>query len=164
VSGTTGTTGTTGTRPAPSRGALSAAVYGVVSIAVVIVASEGDAARWDIVELIAGYVILIWVTHIYADVVSAGTEGSWIRSARHEAPVAIAGLPALATATAGATLNWPPGRTATVALVACVVALLYVQAMTLRSSTSTRAHLIRTVVVDLVSAAMIVGLQVVTKH
>jgi hypothetical protein len=157
-------TGTTGTRAVPRRSALSAAVYGVVSIAVVIVASEGDGARWDIVELIAGYVVLIWLTHVYADAVSAGTGGSWIRSARHEAPVALAGLPALAAATLGATLNWPPGRTALVALVACVVTLLYVQVLTLRSSTSTRASLARTVIVDLASAAMIVFLQVVTKH
>jgi hypothetical protein len=157
-------TGTTETRAVPRRSALSAAVYGVVSIAVVIVASEGDGARWDIVELIAGYVVLIWLTHVYADAVSAGTEGSWVRSARREAPVALAGLPALGAATVGATLDWPQERTAVVALVACVVTLLYVQGLTLRSSTSTRGRLARTIVVDLVSAALIVFLQVVTKH
>jgi hypothetical protein len=61
-------------------------------------------------------------------------------------------------------LDWPQGRTAVVALVACVVTLLYVQALTLRSSTSTRARLARTVVVDLVSAGLIVLLHLVTKH
>jgi len=139
---------------------FATAVYGALTIALVVVDWEGDGNEWHLVEVIAGYVITMWLTHTYAALVSRGELGAWVEVAREEFPVAAAGLPALAVALLGQFLHWDQNETAILALVACAVTLIVIQVAIVRHLGVTRARLLVTVVVDMIFAAVILVLHV----
>jgi hypothetical protein len=147
---------------APQRRLIYAtAVYGALTIALVVVDWEGDGTEWHLVEVIAGYVATMWLTHTYAALVSRGEFSAWFEVAREEFSVAAAGLPALGIALLGQYLHWDQNETAILALVACAVTLVAIQAAIVRHLGFTRKRLLLTVVVDMIWAAIILTLHVV---
>src|SRR6266540_1524350 len=88
------------------RWASSTAVYGLVSISLVIVAWESDGGdRWDLPYLILGYIVLLLLTHTYADFAASGVNSSWRRAFWHELPVTVGGVPALVVSFIAALAN-----------------------------------------------------------
>jgi hypothetical protein len=150
------TTAETGHR----RLAYATSTYGALSIALVVVTWEADGNEWHLVEVIAGYVITMWLTHTYAGLVSRGDFTSWLDVVREESPVAVAGLPALAVALAGQVFGWPQEEVADLCLVACAVTLVLIQTRIVSESGFSRRRLTFTVVVDMVLAAVIIALHV----
>src|SRR3982751_6662682 len=105
-----------GTCVQTTRWASATAIYGLVSVAVVIVAWESDQGRWDLTLLIVGYLAVLWLTHSYARVVSAGPGGSWRQALSSELPVAVGGIPVLVVAVLGALVELDDEAMSTVAL------------------------------------------------
>jgi hypothetical protein len=137
------------------------AVYGALAIALVVVDWEGDGNEWHLVEVIAGYVATMWLTHTYARLVSTGELASWIKVAREEFSVAAAGLPALGVAIVGEFLHWDQNETAGLALLACAVTLVAIQVGIVRYLGFSRGRLLLTVIVDMIWAALILTLHVI---
>jgi hypothetical protein len=90
------------------RASYTSAIYGVVSIAAVIVAWEADGNEWHLIEVISGYLLALWLTHSYAALVGSGEFAPWRHVLRHEFPVA--GRPTAAIT---------PSRTATAVVGSC---------------------------------------------
>ena len=146
---------------APDRQLVFAtAVYGALTIALVVVDWEGDGNEWHLVEVIAGYIVTMWLTHTYASLVSTGEFRSWFEVAREEFSVAAAGLPALGVALLGQLLHWDQNETADLALIACAVTLVAIQAAIVHRLGFTRRRLMVTIVVDMLWAAVILTLHV----
>ena len=143
------------------RASYTSAIYGVVSIAAVIVAWEADGNEWHLIEVISGYLLALWLTHSYAALVSTGEFAPWRHVLRHEFPVAGAGLPALGVAILGQIFKWDIEEASDLALIACAVTLFAIQASLLRQLGASRRRLVLTVVCDMVCAAVIVSLHVV---
>ena len=137
------------------------AVYGALTIALVVVDWEGDGNEWHLVEVIAGYVVTMWLTHTYATLVSMGDIRHWFRAAREEFSVAAAGLPALGVALLGQLLHWNQNETANLALLACAGTLVAIQVGIVRQLGYSRSRLLLTVVVDTIWAAVIITLHIV---
>jgi len=150
-------------RTAASEGRLvyATAVYGALTIALVVVEWEGDGNEWHLVEVIAGYVATMWLTHSYASLVSRGEFRSWFEVARDEFSVAAAGLPALGIALLGQLLAWDQTETAVLALIACAVTLVGIQVAIVRSLGFSRRRVMSTIVVDMLWAAVIITLAIV---
>jgi hypothetical protein len=146
---------------AERRLAYATAVYGALSIALVVVEWEGDGNEWHLVEVIAGYVATMWLTHTYASLVSRGDYKSVFEAAREEFSVAAAGLPALGVALLGKFLGWTQESVADLALVACAVTLIAIQTAIVRQYGSTRRRLLLTIIVDMILAAVIITLHIV---
>lgn len=142
------------------RLAYATAVYGALSIALVVVEWEGDGNEWHLVEVIGGYIVTMWLTHTYASLVSRADIGSWIAAAREEFSVAAAGLPALGIAVIGELLRWNQNDVADLALLACATTLVAIQVAVVRRYGLDRRRVILTVVVDMIWAAVIVTLHV----
>jgi len=139
---------------------FATAVYGALTVALVVVDWEGDGNEWHLVEVIAGYVITMWLTHTYASLVSTGEFRSWFDVAREEFSVAAAGLPALGVALLGQLLHWDQNETANLALVACAVTLVAIQVAIVHQLGFSRRRLMLTIVVDMIWAAVILTLHV----
>jgi hypothetical protein len=147
---------------APERRLVFAtAVYGALTIALVVVDWEGDGVEWHLVEVLAGYIATMWLTHTYAALVSRGQFGALFEVAREEFPVAAAGLPALAIALVGEFLHWDQNETAILALLACAVTLVAIQIAIVRQLGFSRERVMLTIVVDMIWAAIILTLHVV---
>ncbi|MBV9411285.1 MAG: hypothetical protein JO148_06800 [Acidimicrobiia bacterium] len=136
------------------------AVYGALTIALVVVDWEGDGTEWHLVEVLAGYVATMWLTHTYAALVATGEFTSWLAVARDEFSVAAAGLPALGIALLGQFLHWDQNETAILALIACAVTLVAIQAVIVHHLGFTRRRLMLTIIVDMIWAAIILTLHV----
>jgi len=143
------------------RASYTSAIYGVVSIAAVIVAWEADGNEWHLIEVISGYLLALWLTHSYAALVSTGQFTPWRRVLAHEFPVAGAGLPALGLAVLGQIFRWDIEETSDLALIACAVTLLAIQASLLRHLGAGRRRLVLTILCDMVCAGVIVSLHVI---
>src|SRR4029077_10196351 len=117
--------------------------------------------EWHLVEVIVGYALTMWLTHIYAALVSMGDFSSWFQVAREEFAVAAAGLPAIAVALLGQLLHWDQNETADLALLACAVTLVGIQAAIVHKLGFNRRRLILTVVVDMLWAAVILTLHII---
>ena len=146
---------------AEKRLAYATAVYGALSIALVVVEWESDGNEWHLVEVIAGYVATLWLTHTYASLVSRADLSSWREVAREEFSVAGAGLPALGVALLGQLLGWNQATVADLALLACAVTLVGIQAVIVRQYGYNRRRLILTIVVDMILAAVVITLHIV---
>ena len=144
-----------------SRLVYATAVYGALTIALVVVDWEGDGNEWHLVEVLAGYVATMWLTHTYAALVSRGEYRSWLEVAREELPVAEAGLPALGVALLGQFLHWDQNETANLALLACAVTLISIQVAIVRHLGVSRRRVILTVIVDMVWAGIILALHII---
>ena len=145
---------------AERRLAYATAVYGALSIALVVVDWEGDGNEWHLVEVIAGYVATLWLTHTYASLVSRADYGSWFEVAREEFSVAAAGLPALGVAIVGKLLGFTPEAVADIALLACFFTLIGIQTAIVRLHGLNRRRVMLTIVVDMILAAVILTLHV----
>jgi hypothetical protein len=142
------------------RAIHATAVYGALSIALVIVTWEADGNDWHLVEVIAGYAITLWLMHTYAALVSKGTFRGWRQAAREEFPVAAAALPALGVAFLGELLAWGQEETADVDLIVVALTLIVIQATVVRELGYSRRRLLMTIAVDMFLAAVIIILHV----
>jgi len=147
--------------PSERRLVFATAVYGALTIALVVVDWEGDGNEWHLVEVIAGYVATMWLTHTYAALVSIGEFSRWFDVAKEEFSVAAAGVPALAVALLGQFLHWNQNETANLALLACAVTLVGIQVAIVGRLGFSRGRLLLTLVVDAIWAAIILFLHVV---
>lgn len=147
---------------ATTRGAAyTSAIYGVISIAAVIVTWEADGNEWHLVEVIAGYSITLWMMHSYAALVASGHVRPWLHIVREEFPVAAAGIPALGVALLGQLLAWDIEETSDLALVACAATLVAIQTHVVRRNGANRRRVITTVGFDMTLAAVILVLHIV---
>ena len=142
------------------RWASSIAIYGVVSIAIVIVAWESDGDDWELPGLIVGYMLLIWLTHTYARFVSEGLKGSWWKALRDELPVAAAGLPALAVSAIGAVAHANEPTEYGISLATCAITLVLMQTVILSADNATPRRIVVTAVYDLIAGAIVILLHV----
>ena len=140
---------------------FATAVYGALTVALVVVDWQGDGNEWHLVEVIAGYVATMWLTHTYAALVSIGEFSRWFDVAKEEFSVAAAGVPALAVALLGQFLHWNQNETANLALLACAVTLVGIQVAIVGRLGFSRGRLLLTLVVDAIWAAIILFLHVV---
>jgi len=137
-------------------------VYGVVSICLVIVAWESDGgSRWDLPELILGYIVLLLLTHTYAEYAASGIKGSWLRAFLSEFPVGVGGVPALVVSFFAALANVNDDTASGLALAACGLTLLAMQIAIIRPAGASRGQIVRTVVFDLVAGGLVVFLHIV---
>ena len=148
-------------RGARGRAAYTSAIYGVVSIAAVVVTWQADGNDWHLVEVIAGYVVTLWMMHSYAAWVTTGHFRSWYHVVWDEFPVAAVGLPALAVAVLGQLLGWGQAATADLALLACAITLLSLQTKVVRGVGVSSHRIVMTVVFDMVVAGIILTLHVI---
>ena len=79
--------------PLLHRAQFAVAVYGIISIAVVVVAWDADGDPWELAALAIGYALAIWLAHSFANVVSGGPEATWRAALVHEEPVMIGAVP-----------------------------------------------------------------------
>jgi hypothetical protein len=142
------------------RSQLAVAVYGIVSVAVVVVAWEPDGDPADLPFLAAGYAIAIWLAHSFANVVSSGADASWREALRHERPVTFGAVPVVVIACLGLLFDWTTTTIEVLALISLVVALASVQLVLLRTAPPERRRLGATLVLDVISFAVIVLLLV----
>ena len=142
------------------RLAYTNAIYGVVSIAVVIVTWEADGNEWHLVEVIAGYIATLWMLHSYAALGATGQLRSWWPAVREASPVAAAGLPALGVAVLGLVFGWSEKTEAALALTACALTLVFLQTSVVRRLGVSRRRIVTTVAFDMAVAAVILGLYV----
>jgi hypothetical protein len=142
------------------RWASSIAIYGVVSIAIVIVAWESDGDDWELPGLIVGYILLIWLTHTYARYVSEGVQGSWWSALREEFPVAAAGLPALVVSTIGAVAHANEPTEYSISLATCAITLVLMQIVILRADNAPTRRVVATAIYDLAAGAIVILLHV----
>ena len=144
---------------------FTAAVYGSVLAASVIVASGTSHTGWGltITLLVTGFVF--WLAHVYAETV-ASVHGGWQlgaigRGMRHEWPLMFASVPPAAVAAAS---NLFPNLTPLGgAWAALIVAILEQQIWALAAARRAglgRGDIARTVVLNIVLGAIIVGLKV----
>ena len=139
---------------------FATAVYGALTIALVVVDWEGDGNEWHLVEVIGGYVVTMWLTHTYATLVATGEFRSWFDVAREEFSVAAAGLPALGIALLGEFLHWDQNETANLALLACAMTLVGIQIGVVARLGFSRGRVLLTIVVDMIWAVVILTLHV----
>jgi hypothetical protein len=150
----------TDTELARRRTIHATAVYGALSIALVVVTWEADGNDWHLVEVLAGYAITLWLMHTYAALVSEGSFRHWRAAARDEFPVAAAALPALGVAVLGELLKWGQEETADIDLVVVGLTLVVIQATIVRELGFSRRRLVMTIALDMVLAAVILVLHV----
>jgi hypothetical protein len=144
------------------RWASATGIYGLVSICLVIVAWESDNGdRWDLPVLILSYILLLLLTHTYAEYAASGTEGSWTRALVSELPVAAGGIPALIVSFFAALADATDDVASGLALVACGLTLLAMQIAIIRPTGASRTQIVRTVVFDLVAGGLVVFLHIV---
>jgi hypothetical protein len=151
---------TTQDETSEQRAVRATAVYGALTIALVVVTWEADGNEWHLVEVIAGYAATLWLLHIYAALVSRGTFRPWREVAREEFSVAVAAIPALGVALLGVLLAWPVQDVADLDLLVCALTLVVMQATIVRQLGFSRRRLAMTVGLDMVCAAVIVVLHV----
>jgi hypothetical protein len=143
-----------------SRRQLAVAVYGIMIIAVVVVAWEPDGDSADLPLLAAGYAIAIWLAHSFANVVSGGADASWREALRQERPVTFGAIPVIIVGLFGVMFDWTATTIEVLALLGLVGFLVSVQLVLLRTAPPERRRLGATLVLDLIAFAVIVLLLV----
>jgi len=142
------------------RAQLAVAVYGTVSMAVVVVAWEPGGEAWELAVLALGYAIAIWLAHSFANVVSGGAEASWRVALAHEQPVMVSAVPVAIVALLGQLFDWTPETVELLALVGLVLLLVAIQFVLLRTAPAHERRLGGTLVLDIVAFVLIVLLLV----
>lgn len=151
------------------RGNYSAAVYGSVLAASVVV-SAGDLrtpVQLGVLLVVSG--IVFWIAHVYAATV-AGVHGGWHYGAiesgmRKEWPVAFAAIPpALAALICGALPNVSVNDGAWAALIVAIVEMQLWGFAAVKSSNLTGNALTRTMLLNVFMGLIIVALKVGVAH
>jgi hypothetical protein len=142
------------------RAQFAVAVYGIISIAVVVVAWEPGGEPWELAALAVGYAVAIWVAHSFANVVSGGKEATWRAALVHEEPVMAGAIPVIVAGLLGQLFDWNTDTVELVALLGLGALLAAVQTLLVVSTPADDRRLVATVVLDLASAALIVVLLV----
>jgi hypothetical protein len=143
-----------------SRRRFAVAVYGIVSIAVVVVAWQPDGDPADLPFLAAGYALAIWLAHSFANVVSGGANASWRVALRHESSVMAGAVPVIVVALLGVLFGWSATTVEVLALCSLMALLAAVQLVLLRTAPPEQRRLGATLVLDLISFVLIVLLLV----
>jgi hypothetical protein len=142
------------------RAQLAVAVYGTVSMAVVVVAWEPGGDPWELAVLAVGYAVAIWLAHSFANVVSRGAEASWRAALAHEQPVMVSAVPVVVVGLLGQLFDWRAGTVELLALVGLVLLLVAIQFVLLRTAPAHDRRLGSTLVLDIVAFVLIVFLLV----
>jgi hypothetical protein len=138
------------------RAQLAVAVYGIISMAVVDVAWDGDGEPWELAVLAIGYAIAIWFAHSFANVVAGGRDATWRDALAHEAPVMPGAAPVAVAALLGQAFGWSSSAVELAGLIGLGVVLVGIQLILLRTAPPHERRVGGTLVLDLVSALMIV--------
>jgi hypothetical protein len=143
-----------------SRNQFAVAVYGTISLAVVVVAWEPEGEVWDLVFLVMGYSLAIWLAHAFAVVVSEGPEATWRAALARQKAVMLGAVPVVVIGVIGALLSWSPDVVETLALGALAALLAVLQIVLLKAMPSDNRRIGSTVLLDLVAFVVIVLLLV----
>jgi hypothetical protein len=138
------------------RAQLAVAVYGIISMAVVDVAWDGDGEPWELAVLAIGYAVAIWFAHSFANVVAGGRDATWRTALGHEAPVMLGAAPVAVAALLGQAFGWSSSAVELAGLIGLGVLLVGIQLILLRTAPPHERRVGSTLVLDLVSALMIV--------
>lgn len=146
---------------------IAGALYGTISAAVIVAGWKGTVPS-DLVFLLLGYVLTLWLAHSYANFVAHGGQKSGWSDLRHtlahEWPVAQSGLIVAAVVAGGAVLGADAADTQDVALLVCLVNLITWQLIAYRSGPPVPAAALRVgLVVNTAIILLIVGLWVLFK-
>ena len=144
----------------PSRSEFAVAVYGTISLAVVVVAWDAEDDVWDLVLVVIGYSLAIWLAHAFAAVVSGGPEATWREALVREKAVMVGAVPVVVVAVIGGLLGASTDLVELLALVSLAVLLAVLQIVLLKSMPSDNRRVGGTVFVDLVAFFVIVLLLV----
>jgi hypothetical protein len=142
------------------RAQFAVAVYGIISIAVVVVAWEPDGDPWELAALAIGYALAIWLAHSFANVVSGGPDSKWRAALVHEEPVMIGAVPVVVAAALGELFSWTAETVDLLALIGLMLLLAAVQILLLRTAPPHKRRVGATLALDLVSFILIVVLLV----
>ncbi len=146
---------------------IAGAVYGTISAAVIVAGWKGTTPS-DLVYLLLGYVLTLWLAHSYANFVALGGGRTGWDGLRHtlvhEWPVAQSGLTVTAVAAGGALLGADAADTQDVALIVCLVNLVTWQLIAYRSGPPVQPSTLRVgLVVNTIIILAIVGLWALVK-
>jgi hypothetical protein len=130
-------------------------------MAVVDVAWDGEGEPWELAVLALGYAVAIWFAHSFANVVAGGRDASWRTALLHEAPVMLGAAPVAVAALLGQTFGWSSRTVELAGLIGLGVLLVGIQLILLRTAPPHERRVGGTLVLDLVSALMIVLLLLV---
>lgn len=150
-------------RPSQSRPDRAAAIYTLLSVAVVTLADKHVAHAWELALTVGVYTVALWLAHAYAVVVASARDESWPEALRSERPVLLGGFPATAGATIAAVSGATTLTAARIGVVLSFVALLAIQVWILRDADHSHHRIAATVVVDLVSAGVVMWLLLAVK-
>ena len=133
-------------------------MYGIISMAVVDVAWDNDGEPWELAALAVGYAVAIWLAHSFANVVAGGRDATWRAALVHEQPVMLAAVPVVAAGVLGQIFGWSSAAVELAGLIGLGVLLIAIQLVLLRTAPPNERRLGGTLVLDLVSAMLIVAL------
>jgi hypothetical protein len=142
------------------RAQFAVAVYGIISLAVVVVAWEPGGKPWELALLAAGYAVAIWLAHSFADVVSGGPDTTWRAALVEEEPVMVGAVPVVVIALVGQLLGWEPAVVELLDLLSLVALLVVVQIFLVRTASPDRRRVGGTLIVDVLVFLLIVVLLV----
>ena len=138
------------------RAQLAVAVYGIISMAVVDVAWDSEGEPWELAALAIGYAVAIWFAHSFATVVAGGRDATWRSALVHEEPVMLGAVPVIVAAVLGQLFDWDSSTVELVGLIGLGVLLVAIQLVLLRTAPPHERRVGGTLVLDLVSALLIV--------
>jgi hypothetical protein len=144
--------------PQLQRAQFAVAVYGIISIAVVVVAWEPGGEPWELALLAAGYAVAIWLAHSFANVVSGGPETTWRTALVEEEPVMVGAVPVVAIALLGQLFGWKAALVEFLDLIALVALLIAVEVFLVRTAAPGRRRVGGTVILDVIFFLLIVVL------
>jgi hypothetical protein len=139
-----------------SRSGFAVAVYGTISLAVVVVAWDAEGQVWDLVFVVIGYTLAIWLAHAFATVVSGGHGATWRAALSHEKPVTLAAVPVVLLTVIGGLFGWSLDLVEGLALISLAVLLAVLQIVLLKSMPSDNRRVGSTVFLDMVAFFLIV--------
>jgi len=142
------------------RSQFAVAVYGIISVGVVVAAWEPEGSSWELALLAALYAMAIWLAHSFANVMSRGPSARWRAALDHEKWVMVGAIPVVVVALLGELFDWSPEMVDLLAFGSLLVLLVVVQLLLLRVSPPHQRRLGATLALDVIAFLIIVVLLV----
>ena len=98
----------------------------------------------------------IWFAHSFANVVAGGRDATWRAALVHEEPVMLGAVPVIVAALLGQLFGWSSAAVELAGLIGLGVLLIAIQLVLLRTAPPHERRVGGTLVLDLVSALLIV--------
>jgi hypothetical protein len=138
------------------RSQFAVAVYGIISVAVLVAVWEPEGSSWELSVLAALYALAIWLAHSFANVMSRGPTARWRVALDHEKWVMVGAIPVVVVGLLGELFDWSPDTADFVAFASLLVLLIAVQLLLLRVSPPHQRRLGATLALDVAAFLIIV--------